>query len=309
MQIFKSLGEIDYMGFRRVGVGISALMVLTSIVAIALDGLVLGVDFTGGMMVEVRYPEAVHPTEVRQVLLDAGIQEVQAQNFGSASEVLIRLAPSEASADAVSEQVLEILQAAEPGVELRDRYYVGAQVGEELTEQGGLAMLFAMGMILLYVAFRFQLKFSLGAIAALVHDTIIVIGFFAITGTDFDLSVLAAVLAVIGYSLNDTIVVFDRIRENFHNMRKASPVDVMNVSINQTMSRTIITGLTTLLVLAALFFLGGEVIHGFAIALIVGIVVGTYSSIFVASPVTLYLGAARDDFVVPRDEEKPESYP
>jgi preprotein translocase subunit SecF len=309
MQFIKGTGHFDFMGFRRIGVAISLAMVLVSAYAIGTGGLALGVDFTGGLMIEVRYPTAAHPAAVREVLVAAGKEDVQVQNFGSASEVLIRLAPSEASADAVSEEVMNILSAAEPGVELRDRYFVGAQVGEELTEQGGLAMLFAMGMILLYVAFRFQLKFSLGAIAALVHDTIIVIGFFAITRADFDLSVLAAVLAVIGYSLNDTIVVFDRIRENFHVMRKASSVDVMNTSINQTMSRTIITGATTLMVLFALFFLGGEVIHGFATALIVGVIVGTYSSIFVASPVTLYLGATRDDFIVPKDEAQPDSHP
>jgi preprotein translocase subunit SecF len=309
MQFITGKGHFDFMGFRRVGVMISVAVILVSLYAIVFKGLALGVDFTGGLMIEVRYPIAVQPSDVRDVLLAAGKEDVQVQNFGSASEVLIRLAPSEASADLISEEVMTILADAEPAVELRDRYYVGAQVGEELTEQGGLAMLFALGMILLYVAFRFQLKFALGAIAALIHDTFIVVGFFAVTGAGFDLSVLAAVLAVIGYSLNDTIVVFDRIRENFHVMRKADSVEVINAAINQMLPRTLITSMTTLLVLFALFFLGGEVIHGFATALIVGVLVGTYSSIFVASPVTLYLGAAREDFVIPKEEGQPDSHP
>ena len=227
------------------------------------------------------------------------------QNYGSANEVLIRLAPlEELNSSQISSQVTRVLSQSGQSIELRRIEFVGAQVGEELTESS-LAMLFALFGILIYVAIRFQTRFSLGAIAALVHDIILTLGFFALIQMDFDLSVLAAILAVIGYSLNDTIVVFDRIRENFRKMINSTPFEVCNISINQTMSRTIITGLTTLLVLFALFFLGGETIHGFAMALIVGVIVGTYSSIFVASPVTLALGISRQD-LMPVEKEGEE---
>ncbi len=309
MDLFNKESHINFLGHQKIAAIFSAVLILTSIAITFINGLNFGVDFTGGTIVELRYENPVNLQEVRSVLNNSEFAGAIVQNYGSANEVLIRLAPiDELNSSQISTEVTRLLSQSGSNVELRRVEFVGAQVGEELTESGGLAMLFALFGILVYVAIRFQTRFSLGAIAALVHDIIITIGFFAITQVDFDLSVLAAILAVIGYSLNDTIVVFDRIRENFKRLRNSTPFEVCNTSINQTMSRTIITGLTTLLVLFALFFLGGETIHGFAIALIVGVIVGTYSSIYVASPVTLALGISRQDLmpVEKEGEELPE---
>ena len=309
MDLFNKESHINFLGHQKIAAIFSAVLILTSIAITFINGLNFGVDFTGGTIVELRYENPVNLQEVRSVLNNSEFAGAIVQNYGSANEVLIRLAPiDELNSSQISTEVTRLLSQSGSNVELRRVEFVGAQVGEELTESGGLAMLFALFGILVYVAIRFQTRFSLGAIAALVHDIIITIGFFAITQVDFDLSVLAAILAVIGYSLNDTIVVFARIRENFKRLRNSTPFEVCNTSINQTMSRTIITGLTTLLVLFALFFLGGETIHGFAIALIVGVIVGTYSSIYVASPVTLALGISRQDLmpVEKEGEELPE---
>jgi len=290
--------RFNFMGGRKYAVVFSAILLLGSISTLLLNGLNLGIDFTGGTLVEVEYQEAVELNSVRSSLNDSIFDEAVLQYFGSARDVLIRVAPRDGMQSAeVSNELISLLRAGGLAVELRRVEFVGPQVGEELTEDGGLAMLAALAMILLYVAVRFQLRFSAGAIAALVHDVIITFGFFAVTGMEFDLTVLAAILAVIGYSLNDTIVVFDRIRENFRRMRKRAPLDVINESLNQTFSRTIITSLTTLLVLAALFFFGGETIHAFSTALIVGVIIGTYSSIYVASPVTLALGVTKLDLM------------
>jgi preprotein translocase subunit SecF len=298
MELFNRDSNINFVGHRKIAAVFSGILILTSIILMFVNGLNFGVDFTGGTIVELRYDAPVNLEEVRNILNDSEFAGAVVQNYGSASEVLIRLAPiEELNSSQISTEVTRLLGQSGTSIELRRIEFVGAQVGEELTESGGLAMLFALFGILVYVAIRFQTRFSLGAIAALIHDIIITTGFFALTRVDFDLSVLAAILAVIGYSLNDTIVVFDRIRENFKRMRNATPYEVVNTSINQTMSRTIITALTTLLVLLALFFLGGETIHGFAIALIVGIVIGTYSSIYVASPITLALGISRQDLM------------
>jgi preprotein translocase subunit SecF len=298
MEFFKKTTHIDFLGQRRYAALLSAILILASIVMLVIQGLNFGVDFTGGTIVELRYVEAVDLADVRNTLQDSEFRGAIVQYFGAANEILIRLSPSEElDSSEISTEVMRLLQRGNESIELRRVEFVGAQVGEELTESGGLAMLFALFGILVYVAIRFQTRFSLGAIAALVHDIVLTVGFFAVTQMDFDLSVLAAILAVVGYSLNDTIVVFDRIRENFRKMRKSTPIEVCNASINQTMSRTIITGFTTLLVLFALFFLGGETIHGFAVALIVGVIVGTYSSIYVASPVTLALGVSRQDLM------------
>jgi preprotein translocase subunit SecF len=298
MELFNRDSNINFVGHRKIAAVFSGILILTSIILMFVNGLNFGVDFTGGTIVELRYDAPVNLEEVRNILNDSEFAGAVVQNYGSASEVLIRLAPiEELNSSQISTEVTRLLGQSDTSIELRRIEFVGAQVGEELTESGGLAMLFALFGILVYVAIRFQTRFSLGAIAALIHDIIITTGFFALTRVDFDLSVLAAILAVIGYSLNDTIVVFDRIRENFKRMRNATPYEVVNTSINQTMSRTIITALTTLLVLLALFFLGGETIHGFAIALIVGIVIGTYSSIYVASPITLALGISRQDLM------------
>jgi preprotein translocase subunit SecF len=283
------------MGKRQLMAMLLAVLIATSLGAIIFRGLVLGLDFTGGTLIEVSYTVPVELTDIRAQLSQGGFADAVVQHFGSPRDVMVRLAPRGDEDNAqLSNRVLAVLQesSSEP-VEMRRVEHVGAQIGEELTEQGGLAMLFALIGILIYVALRFEWRFALGAVLATVHDTVFTLGFFALFGIEFDLTVLAALLAVIGYSLNDTIVVFDRIRENFRRMRTGTVVDVMNVSINQTLSRTIMTSGTTLLVVLSLFIFGGQVIHGFALALIVGIVIGTVSSIYVASPLALWLGISR----------------
>ena len=295
MEFFRADTHIDFMGKRRLMAMLLAVLIATSIGAIIFRGLVLGLDFTGGTLIEVSYTVPVELTDIRAQLSQGGFADAVVQHFGSPRDVMVRLAPRGDEDNAqLSNRVLAVLQesSSEP-VEMRRVEHVGAQIGEELTEQGGLAMLFALIGILIYVALRFEWRFALGAVLATVHDTVFTLGFFALFGIEFDLTVLAALLAVIGYSLNDTIVVFDRIRENFRRMRTGTVVDVMNVSINQTLSRTIMTSGTTLLVVLSLFIFGGQVIHGFALALIVGIVIGTVSSIYVASPLALWLGISR----------------
>ncbi len=303
---------IDFMGKRKISAAMSAALVLASIVLIIVRGLNLGLDFTGGTLVEVGYEQQANLDKVRAALEAKGFTRASAQYFGTSKDVLIRLAPQEGeNRSTLSNEVLHTLQAAADGkVEMRRVEFVGPQVGEELREDGGLAMLYALFGILIYVAFRFEYRFSLASIIALVHDVMITLGFFALTQMEFDLTVLAAILAVIGYSLNDTIVVFDRIRENFRKIRKGTPEEVVNVSINQTLSRTIITSLTTLLVLVALYLLGGEIIHSFAVALIVGVVVGTYSSIYIASTAALAMGVSQKDLIPEeRDADELDSMP
>ena len=299
MEILKKQTKIDFMGQRKPALIFSGLLLLVSLVSIGVRGLDYGIDFTGGTLIEVGYPQSADLVQVRSDLAVAGFPEAVVQYFGTTRDVLVRLAPRDDLSKAeLSSDVLRVLkQNGGDEMQLRRVEFVGPQVGEELTEQGGLAMLIALGAILVYVTLRFQWKFSLGAVAALFHDVIITIGFFSVLGLEFNLTVLAAVLAVIGYSLNDTIVVFDRVRENFRTMRKRTPVQIFNASLNQTLSRTLITSLTTLLVLAALFFLGGSLIHEFAIALIVGVIVGTYSSIYVASTTALALGVIKTDMM------------
>ena len=297
----------DFMGRRKLAYVFSSLLLLGSVAGLVTQGLNFGSDFTGGTLVELGYSEAADLEAIRTALGGSEFGDAIVQAFGSPRDVLVRLPQSTATGDAdLSSRVLKIL----PGAEMRRVEFVGPQVGEELTEDGALAMLYALGGILVYVMIRFTLKFAAGAISALVHDVLIVLGFFSVTQIEFDLPVLAAILAVIGYSLNDTIVVFDRIRENFRRLRKHQPVDVVNISLNQTLSRTLITSFTTLLVLFALFFLGGELIHAFATALIVGVVIGTYSSIYVASTTALALGVEKADLMpVQKDDEVPESRP
>ena len=303
MKLLKEKLNIDFMGKRKLAVIFSSVLIIVSIASLAIQGLNLGVDFTGGTLVEVGYDEAVELENIRSNLAASEFGEATVQYFGSASDVLIRVAPRDGVNTAeISGLILELLRSGGQAVEMRRVEFVGPQVGEELTEDGGLAMIYALLGILIYVALRFQMRFSFGAIAALVHDVIITIGVFSVLQMDFDLTVLAALLAVIGYSLNDTIVVFDRIRENFHKMRKSTSLEVMNASLNQTLSRTIMTSVTTLLVLTALFLVGGEIIHGFSAALIIGVLIGTYSSIFVASPVTLALGITKEDLMVVEKE-------
>ena len=274
-------------------------LVVLSLLAVLVRGLNLGVDFTGGYTIEVGYPTAPDLNEVRQAIADAELPDAVVQNFGTSTDVLIRMAPREGLTGAnLSTSLLNTLQSASDGtVEMRRVEFVGPQVGEELREKGGIAVLTALFGIIVYIWFRFEKKFSVGSVVALVHDVIITLGVFALFQVEFDLTILAAILAVIGYSLNDTIVVFDRIRENFRTMRRGTPADIMNASINQTLTRTVITSLTTLLVLLALFFFGGAIIHGFSLALIIGVLVGTYSSIFVASTSVLALGITREDLM------------
>jgi len=301
--------QIDFMGKRKVAAILSVVFVLLSIGSLAFKGLVFGLDFTGGTLVEVEYQTAPNLQDVRSQLNDAGYEKLTVQNFGADTSVLVRL--SQGFNDKVGDEVLSALNTGGTKVELKRAEFVGAQVGEELREQGGLGLLFALAIVMVYVAMRFQLKFSVGAVVALAHDVLITLGLFSILSWDFDLTVLAALLAVIGYSLNDTIVVFDRVRENFRKLRKGTSEEIINISLNQTLSRTLVTSLTTLLVLLALYLFGGEMINGFAKALLIGVMVGTYSSIYVAGNAILALGVSRDDLVVPvkEDEEEGEELP
>lgn len=292
---------IDFMKYRVLAAALSVLLVLGSIGSLVVKQLNLGLDFTGGTLIEVGYAEAVELSSVRETLSGAGYTDAVVQHFGTAGDVLVRLPPAEGAERAkLGDQVLEVLRSGAPvDVSLRRVEFVGPQVGEELRDQGGLGLLLALGMIMVYVAFRFQLKFAIGAVVALTHDVLITLGLFSVFGIQFDLTVLAALLAVIGYSLNDTIVVSDRIRENFRKIRRSEPVEVLNISLTEVLARTIVTSLTTMLVLLALFFVGGELIHGFATALIIGVLVGTYSSIYVASNVLLAMKISRMDLMLP----------
>lgn len=296
--------HIDFMGKRKLAALFSITLLLISIASLSIKGLNLGLDFTGGTLVEVEYTQAPNLQDVRNQLMESGYANVVVQNFGASTSVLVRLA--ESYNDKVGLEVVNALGAKGNSVSLTRAEFVGAQVGEELREQGGLGLLLALGLVMVYVALRFQFKFSVGAVAALIHDVIIVIGFFSIFQWDFDLTVLAALLAVIGYSLNDTIVVADRIRENFRLLRKEEPLSVINISLTQTLSRTVVTSLTTILVLVALYFFGGEMINGFAKALLVGVVIGTYSSIYVASNILLLMGITKEDLIAPVVEKEGE---
>jgi len=307
MQLLKQSLNIDFLGRRKIAWIISIILLLASIVSLSMRGLNFGIDFTGGTIVEVGYSQNVELALVREALATAQFDDVIVQHFGTAKDVLIRLPASESvKASEISNQVLRALENTGE-LSMRRVEFVGPQVGDELRDDGGLAVLYALVAILIYVMLRFEFRFSLGAVAALVHDVLLTVGFFSITQAPFDLTVLAAVLAVIGYSLNDTIVVFDRIRENFRKMRKATPIEVINDSINQTLSRTIMTSLTTLFVLLALFFVGGEVIHSFALALLVGVLIGTYSSIYIASSLLVLLNVTAKDLFDEDKEDESES--
>ncbi len=298
-----------FLSLRKFAFALSAVLIIASIVSFFTKGLNYGLDFTGGTLVEVGYEQDADLSKIRQQLDDVGINGAVVQNFGSSKIVQIRMPQQDNIENAkVSDLVLETLAKDGTKVTKRDQSFVGPVVGEELKEQGGLAMIVALICIMIYVALRFEWKFSVGAVAALAHDVILVVGFFSITSVEFDLTVLAALLAVIGYSLNDTIVVFDRIRENFLLMRKGSSEDVINTSLNQTLSRTVMTSLTTMLVLLALFFFGGQTIHSFAEALIVGVLIGTYSSIYIASPTALALGITKEDLMPPEIEKEGEEF-
>ncbi len=324
MELIRSNLNLDFMGRRRPAAILSSILIVAGLASIFIQGLNWGLDFTGGTLVEVRYEEQVSVDDLRQQLAIAGFEDATIQYFGTARDVMVRLPTSVESGNAaeISSQIVEslrgpyqevLVETAEGKmqncrksdesvgacfVQMRRVEFVGPKVGEELTEQGGLAMIYALIGILIYVAWRFEWRFAIGSVVALVHDVLITIGVFSVFQIDFSLAVLAAVLAVIGYSLNDTIVVFDRIRENFRRSKRGTAIEIMNRSINQTLRRTVLTSLTTLFVVVTLLIFGGEVIRGFSVALLIGVLVGTYSSIFVASPVVLALRISRQDMAV-----------
>jgi len=305
--------KFDFMGRRKVATIMSGILLLASVVSLSFSGLNLGLDFTGGSLVEVGLSKEVEPEEVRRYLTGQGFTNGTVQTFGSNTEILIRMPPQ--PSDAVDEaeiaqsqaqlgdNIFQALLTQYPGMVLRQSNYVGPAVGDELANDGGLALLTALIVVMFYILLRFTKQFSVGAVVALAHDVIIVLGCFSLFQWTFDLTVLAALLAVIGYSLNDTIVVSDRIRENFRKLRRGSPVDIINTSLNQTLGRTLVTSMTTLFVLLALLFAGGEVIRGFASALSIGVLIGTYSSIYVAANVLLVMNISREDLLVPEPEQ------
>ena len=305
MQWLTGTPNFNFMKYRRVALIASAVLTLMSFGSLAFRGLTLGIDFTGGVILEVRYPQEANLEDIRSDLADAGYDTAQVQTFGSVTDVLIRLPPLDATQDrgTAQEELLGILRAREPNVEQRNFADVDSQVGGELAEQGGVAMLLAMIMIFIYVMLRFRWKLALGAIVATAHDVIVTVGLFSVLGLQFDLTVLGSVLAVLGYSLNDTIVVYDRIRDNFRIVRRGTPESIVNLSVNQTLARTLVTGVTTLLVLAALLVVGGDTLWGFSVALIFGIVIGTYSSIYVASAMALALKVTPADLMPAKREE------
>lgn len=305
MRLIKEGTSIDFLSRvrRQITMALSILAVIVSLASVATRGLEYGIDFTGGVLLEVGYPQDANLERIRQLLGDAGFADVQVQRFGTATDVLIRLPPQpDADPDGIRDLLQQTLATDEPNVDLRRVEFVGPQVGQELREQGGLATIFVLLLIFAYVMIRFQWKFAAGAVAALAHDVILTVGFFSIFRLQFDLTVLAAVLAVIGYSLNDTVVTFDRIRENFIKLRGTKPEEAINISVNEMLARTIITGVTTLIVLTALLMLGGESVAPFSIALIVGVIVGTYSSIYTASSTAIFLEVSAQDLLPPAED-------
>jgi preprotein translocase subunit SecF len=307
MKIFARVPTIDFMAQRKTGLVVSTVLSIAAIVLLAVRGLNFGIDFTGGVLVEVAYPQSVELGEVRKQLETGGYHNAVAQYFGGTQNVLIRLPPAEnASSVQVSGKVLDALGG---GVELRRVEFVGPQVGEELSEQGSLALLIAFIGIFVYIWFRFVWRFSLGAIAALVHDALMALGFLSAFWIEFDVTTLAAILALIGYSNNETVVIFDRVRENMINLRRAEVLDVVNLSVNQTLLRSIITHVTTLLVCSALFVLGGATVHSFSVTLIVGVIVATYSSIYISTNLAVALGLKREDLLPPKLDEHADKMP
>lgn len=304
MKFLARVPNIDFMAQRHIGLAVSLSLTILSLVLIFSRGLNLGIDFTGGVLVEVAYPQTVVLEDVRKDLADAGYHNAVAQYFGGSNVVLIRLPPAQnANSAQVSTRILEALHAEDRKMELRRIDFVGAAVGEELTDQGVTALMIAFIGIFLYIMFRFQWKFSAGAIAALLHDAIMALGFLSLFQIEFDITTVAAILALIGYSNNETVVIFDRVRENLVSMRRAEILEVANLSVNQTLLRSIITHLTTLLVCSALYFLGGPSVHSFSVTLIVGVIVATYSSIYVSTSFAVALGVSREDLLPPKLDE------
>jgi preprotein translocase subunit SecF len=295
---------IDFMSKRKLAMAFSLLLMIASLGGIIVNGLNLGIDFTGGYLIEAGYQDDVNLDKVRTALTNAKFKDAQVQHFGSSKDIIVRIAPrADINKAAIGDNILDVLKTtSQHEVNMRRVEFVGPQVGDELRDDGGIALLVALGGILIYISLRFQFKSAVGAILALIHDVLITVGIFSILQIEFDLTILAAILAVIGYSLNDTVVVLDRIRETFRNIRKTPPEEILNISINQTLARTLVTSFTTLLVLFALFFFGGEIIHGFALALIIGVIVGTYSSIYIASSTLLVMNIHKQDFLVETKE-------
>ena len=308
MLIFKK--TVNFLSVRRITTTLSIVLMIFSLVSIISKGLNPGIDFTGGFQVEVSYEQSPEIESIRNNLSAAGFNDAIVQNSGSATDIMIRIAPREGlDSRTVGKLIIDNLNQSSNSAQLMSSEYVSAQVGEELTEQGGLAMIFALIMIMIYIVFRFQWKFSIGAVMALIHDVLITVGVFSFFQITFDLAVLAAILAVVGYSLNDTIVIFDRIRENFRSMRRAETLDILNTSITQTISRTMITSSTTLMVLLALYIMGGQSLEGFSLALIIGVLIGTYSSIFIASISIFYLDISTSDLLPNKREEVDDGMP
>ncbi len=306
MRIFRFNDAIDFMRFKWPALMLSAVLLVGSIGLLATKGINWGLDFTGGTVIEVGYSQNVDLSQVRAVLAERGYADAVVQYFGSSQDVAIRIAPREGIEQGrISSEILAALsQTSESAVEMRRIEFVGPSVGDELKEQGGLAMLTALIGILLYVGMRFEWRLSLGAVLALGHDVIITLGLFSLLQLEFDLTVLAAILALIGYSINDTIVVFDRIRESFRKLRDSTPEETVNDAVTSTLNRTVVTSLTTIIVLIVLFYMGGALIHNFATALLFGIAIGTYSSVFVASGIAVQLGLNREDMLPPPPPEK-----
>ncbi len=308
--MFNFKKTINFLSVRRITTILSIVLMICSLVSIISKGLNPGIDFTGGFQIEIGYQQPPGIEDIRNRLSSAGFDDAIVQNSGSATDIMIRIAPREGlNSNTVGKLIIENLNQSSNSVELMSSEYVSAQVGEELTEQGGLAMIFALIMIMIYIVFRFQWKFSIGAVLALIHDVLITVGVFSFFQITFDLAVLAAILAVVGYSLNDTIVIFDRIRENFRSMRRSETLDVLNSSITQTISRTMITSSTTLMVLLALYIMGGQSLEGFSLALIIGVLIGTYSSIFIASTSIFYLDISTSDLLPSKREEVDDGMP
>lgn len=310
MEFFRIKRDIPFMRSARLTIFISALFFAAAVVLLMVRGLNLSIEFTGGTLVEVRYPQAAELQKIRSELASDGFQDASVQNFGTSQDVMIRLpARKGVSSAKLSEDILASLRKQDSGVELRRVEFVGPQVGEELVNDGGLALILVSIGIMLYLAIRFEWRFAIGAIVATAHDVVIVLGLFALFQWEFSLSVLAAILAILGYSVNDTVVVFDRIRENFRKMRKGTIAEIIDNAITRTLSRTIMTSVTTQIMVFAMLFLGGEVLFYFALALTIGIVVGTYSSVLVASPIVMWLGISRADLVPVKKEGEADQRP
>ncbi|HEC75187.1 MAG TPA: protein translocase subunit SecF [Methylophaga aminisulfidivorans] len=305
MQFLSTQTHIKFMSKRHIAVVFSAILIIISLASLVKQGLNFGIDFTGGTMIELGYKDAVDLNQVRSQLSSAGYEDATVQNFGSIHDILIRLPVIDTkNMSQLSNEVVAMLNThTDAEIDVRRVEFVGPQVGEELTEQGGLAMLYALIGILIYVSVRFEYRFAIGSVVALIHDVIITLGFFSLSRVEFDLTVLAAILAIIGYSLNDTIVVFDRIRETFLRQRKGEPEEIIDSALNDTLSRTLMTSFTTILVVLALFIFGGDVIHAFSMALLLGIGVGTYSSIYIASNTLLVMGVSKEDLLPPVKED------